>query len=210
MPSDPPSVENELRQLRAAPLDEALLVRLEACADGTWTRLSAVEQEMEQRLRGIAPARLSGALSASLESVLQGVPFQSAPPKIVRFPESSGQAPRRPVSWRAAAAAVALLGAAAGMLAPYDRGDRPSASAMPSSPSPSASAVSSAPLVPAAYKRGLREASDVGVVWHPGNQPHRLLKVVYQDRVTLKDPSGRTYHVEQPRTEYILVPAKTD
>jgi hypothetical protein len=28
--------------------------------------------------------------------------------------------------------------------------------------------------------------------------------------VTLKDPSGRTYQVEQPRVEYIFVPAKTD
>ena len=40
--------------------------------------------------------------------------------------------------------------------------------------------------------------------------PHRLLKVVYMDRVTLKDADGRTYQVEQPRIEYILVPATAD
>ena len=30
------------------------------------------------------------------------------------------------------------------------------------------------------------------------------------DLVTLKDAAGRTYQVEQPRVEYILVPAQTD
>jgi hypothetical protein len=34
--------------------------------------------------------------------------------------------------------------------------------------------------------------------------------VVYKDLVTLKDASGRTVQVEQPRVEYMLVPAKTD
>ena len=41
-------------------------------------------------------------------------------------------------------------------------------------------------------------------------QPQRVLKVVYMDRVTLKDSAGRTYQVEQPRVEYILVPATAD
>jgi hypothetical protein len=65
-------------------------------------------------------------------------------------------------------------------------------------------------LVPAGFDRGLSEASDEGVVWQSANRPHRVLKVVYQERVTLKDSAGRTYQVEQPRVEYILVPAKTD
>jgi hypothetical protein len=37
-----------------------------------------------------------------------------------------------------------------------------------------------------------------------------VLKFTYQDCATLRDDKGRTYQVEQPRVEYLLVPAKTD
>jgi hypothetical protein len=66
------------------------------------------------------------------------------------------------------------------------------------------------PLIPASFKRGLSEASDQGVIWQQDNQPHRVVKVVYQDRVTLRDASGATYQVEQPRVEYILLPTRID
>ena len=65
-------------------------------------------------------------------------------------------------------------------------------------------------LVPAGFNRGLSEASDEGVVWQANDQPHRVVKVVYIDKVTMKDGNGRTYQMERPRVEYILVPAKID
>jgi hypothetical protein len=65
-------------------------------------------------------------------------------------------------------------------------------------------------LIPASFKRGLSETRDEGVIWQTNEQPHRVLKVVYVDRATLKDAQGRTYQVEQPRVEYLLVPAQTD
>jgi hypothetical protein len=37
-----------------------------------------------------------------------------------------------------------------------------------------------------------------------------VVRVVYKDHVTLRDASGRTMEVEQPRVEYMLVPDKTD
>lgn len=208
MSLDPSSIENDLRQLRAATLDEALLARLEACADGTWTRLDPVELEFEQRLRGIAPARMSDSLMASLEAAVAGVPFVKEAPKIVPFPEREAKTSRQSRVWWSAAAAVALFGGLAGSLVPFGKMDKNVTDAHPSVPS-----IRSAPssqLIPAGVKRGLKEASDEGVIWQSSQQPHRVLKVVYQDRVTLKDASGKTWQVEQPRVEYILVPAKTN
>lgn len=208
MSSDPSSVENDLRQLSAAALDEQLLARLEACADGTWTRLGPVELEFEQRLRGIAPSRLPDSLMASLEAAVAGVPFVTEAPKIVRFPERDAKNSRQSRAWWSAAAAVALFGGLAGLLVPAGQAGKTVASGQAPAP-----LVNSAPvtgLVPAGLNRGLKEASDQGVIWQSSKQPHRVLKVVYQDRVTLKDASGKTYEVERPRVEYIIVPAKTD
>jgi len=208
MSSDSTSLESELQGLRAAPLDEALLARLEACADGSWTALDPVELEFEQRLRGMAPARMPESLMRSLESSVAGVPFTKDPPKIVRFPDRDVQPQRAPRSWWSAAAAVALLGGLAGMLVPAAKPGKEAVAA--SGSATSIRSAPAAPLIPAGFNRGLKEASDEGVIWQSSQRPHRVLKVVYQDRVTLKDASGKTYQVEQPRVEYILVPAKTD
>jgi len=212
MSSDPSSIENDLRQLRAAALDESLLARLEACADGRLTQLDPAELEFEKRLRGTPPARLSPDLMASLVTTVAALPFPAADPKIVRFPAAAEPQPSRHARqnrhWWGAAAAVALFGALAGWLVPAGNPSAPVADNKPAAPA--IRPVAPAPLVPAGFNRGLSEASDEGVIWHSNNQPHRVLKVVYQERVTLKDADGRTYHVEQPRVEYILVPAKTD
>jgi hypothetical protein len=73
-----------------------------------------------------------------------------------------------------------------------------------------AAAPASGELIPAGFNSGLSEAVDQGVIWQPDQQPHRVLKVVYKDCVTLKDANGGTYQVERPRVEYILVPADTN
>jgi hypothetical protein len=81
-----------------------------------------------------------------------------------------------------------------------------------STPAPP-SAVAKSPashLVPAGFRRGLSEASDQGVIWRSADQAHRVLKVVYKDSVTMRDAEGRIYQMEEPRVEYILVPARID
>ena len=211
MASDLSSIENDLRQLRAAALDESLLARLEACVDGSMTRLDPTELEFEQRLRGMTPARLSPEFMATLQASVAAVPFPVVEPKIVHFPvgESapSGHV-RHQRQWWGAAAAVALFGALAGWLIPGENPPQPVAGSRTATPEIRPAAP--APLVPASFNRGLSEATDEGVIWHSSQQPHRVLKVVYQERATLKDAAGRTYQVEQPRVEYILVPTKTD
>lgn len=211
MASDLSSIENDLRQLHAAVLDESLLARLEACADGCMTRLDPTEMEFEQRLRSMPPAQLTPEFMATLHATVAAVPFPAAEPKIVHFPVGksalSGHV-RHQRQWWGAAAAVALFGALAGWLVPGASPPQPLAGSRPGTPEIRPAAA--APLVPASFNRGLSEATDEGVIWHSSQQPHRVLKVVYQERATLKDAAGRTYQVEQPRVEYILVPTKTD
>ncbi len=207
---DPSTLEAELRKLQAAPLDEALLARLEASADDTWTELTHEERHFENLLREKAPARLSADFLSQLESVTTGVHFPMDE-KVILFP--NGSTPRtkrhnRPM-W-AAAAAVALIGAASALLVPTT--EKPVANTRSSngSAAPALAAATTNSFVPASFNRGLSEVHDEGVVWKSNKQPHRLVRVVYTDLVTLKDASGRTVEVEQPRVKYMLVPDKTD
>ena len=187
----------------------SLLARLEACATQTWTELTPEETRFEQRLQQAAPAQLPPALMASLEATVRGVPFPGEE-KILRFPEPLTAAPRTHRTWWRAAAAVALTGAVTALLVPTQHHAAKLTANPPTTHSTHSTRAPSDKLIPAGFNRGLSEARDEGVIWQSNDQPHRVLKVVYMDRVTLKDASGRTYQVEQPRVEYILVPAKTD
>lgn len=208
MSLDPTSLDSDLRRLSPAALDERLLERLDACTEGNWTELSPAELAFEKELRGYAPAALPAVLMDSLAAALSDVRFPNEE-KIVRFPHKQAVAPRRNRGWWSAAAAVALTGAITALMVPVKHEPGPVA-AVPQEPEITRPATAGSPLIPAGFKRGLSEASDQGVIWQPDHQPHRVLKVVYQDRVTLKDAAGATYQVEQPRVEYILVPARTD
>ena len=209
MTPDQLSLETELREFQAAVLDEALLLRLEAAADGTLTQLSHEEIRFEAFLRGTSPARLSPDFLAQLEAIVLEVPF-AVDEKIVLFPKANTSIHvrrQRPI-W-AAAAAVALIGAASALLVPSGRAPATVARQnTPASPPPVTRATGGN-LMPATFNRGLSEVHDEGVVWKSNNQPHSLVRVVYKDKITVtKD--GRTYQVEQPRVEYMLVPAKTN
>jgi hypothetical protein len=209
MTHDPSSLEAELRELQAAALDEALLLRLEAAAEGTLTRLTPDEIRFEELLHGISPASLAPDFLAKLETLVHEVPFP-ADEKIVLFPKANTTVhPRRKRPMWSAAAAVALIGAASALLMPS--GKAPVTAARQSAPvSPVVAQPTNGNFVPAAFDRGLSEVRDEGVVWKSNNQPHSVVRVVYKDKITLKDKNGRTFQVEQPRVEYMLVPAKTN
>lgn len=202
-------MEEELRKYLATPLDDALMSRLEAAADGTLTTLGHEELRFEERLRGISPSGLAPDFLASLQTIVRDVPFP-VDDKILLFPKAGAvrqRIKRRPM-W-SAAAAVALVGAAAALLIPMEGPARNFANhaAPPSGPG---AGVASGNLIPAGFNRGVSNIHDEGVVWKSNSQPHNLMRVEYVDRITLKDNDGREYQVEQPRTRYMLVPAKTD
>ena len=211
MNPEPPSLEAELRGLRAAPIDTDFLLRLEACAEGTLTQSGPEELRFEASLREIRPAKLDPALLADLEKIFHEVPFP-VDEKIVLFPKANTtkatQRRQQPI-W-AAAAAVALIGAASALLVPTAKPSgsvaaRPSFSNL----APSASVVANPAVVPASFNRGVSEVRDEGVVWR-NNQPHSVVRVVFKDQINAKDKDGRTYQVEEPRVQYMLVPAHTD
>jgi hypothetical protein len=207
MTPDQTLLEAELRELHAASLDEELLLRLEAAAEGTLTELGHGELRLEKLLRDASPTRLPAEFLSALESVLQGAPFP-VDEKIVLFPKANVSlkfARKRP-TW-AAAAAVALIGAATALLVPVNT---PTGETTARSGSPAFPKTSADNFIPASFNRGVRNVSDEGVVWKNDNQPHQLMRVEYVDKITLKDRNGRTYQAEQPRFRYMLVPARTD
>jgi hypothetical protein len=210
MPSDPRSLEEELLRVTPADLDDQLLERLDACTEETWTMPTPDEIRMEEKLRAVAPAALSPALMSSLESLAGGVPFPQDD-TIVRFPTPrTATAPRRQRGWWGAAAAVALTGAVTALLIPAGKVSQSISETTPREVRPDSAVRPGGKLIPATFNRGLSEASDQGVIWHSDEQPHRVLKFVYKDRATARDPEGHIYQIERPHVEYILVPAKTD
>lgn len=211
MSFDPSSIESDLGRLRASSLDESFLARLEACADDSWTAVAHTEAVYEQELKSHAPAPLPPALMQSLLTAVSTTQFPDQQ-NIVRFPhsrESASPAPRRQRSWWGAAAAVAIAGALSALMVPQGQKGQPNTASVHQAGSP-ASAASGSRFIPAGFARGLADASDEGVIWQKDNRPQRVLRVVYKDRVTLKDQNGKTYQVEQPRVEYIIVPATTN
>ncbi len=208
MSLDLSSLESDLRRLRPSPLDPPFLARLDSCITHHGTDLPLEISLLEQQLLAISPAKLPPTLHVSLESAVHGLPFPGGE-KIVTFPHSGVGPSRFFRSWWSAAAAVALVGAVTGLLMPSLHHSEPLAAAHPGAHAPRSSPATEE-LVPAGFKRGLSEAHVEGVIWPSNEQAHRVLKVVYMDRVTLKDASGRTYQVDKPRVEYILVPEKTD
>jgi hypothetical protein len=207
MHDDTSHLEAELLKLRPAGSHDQLIDRLEACALGDWSEPLDDELELEAKLRANSPASLDPALMTSLEAICTAIPFPKEK-NIVGFPKSKSRTPKSKRGQLAAAAAIALLGAASALLIPM-KGNNPAAAAS-NTPSSQAIQPSNAILTPASFKRGLTAASDEGVVWQSNQRPQRVLKFTYQDCATLRDDKGRTYEVEQPRVEYVLVPAKTD
>lgn len=217
MKHDHSSLEAELRALRAAPLDDALLARLEAAADGNLTETTPEELSFEHQLRATSPARLAPQHLYELEALFRDVPF-AVDEKIVLFPKSSVAKPavarRRPM-W-AAAAAVAVIGAATALMMPPASGPVQQLASQPVTTNPSPTSVApsmaadSSNLVPAGFDRGVSQVKDEGLVWKNDNQPHSLMRVDYVDKITLKDHMGRIYQVEQPGFRYMLVPTQTD
>ena len=208
MNSDPTSLEAQLREMRPMPLDASFLLRLEAAAEGTLAQPGPAEVHFERELAEHVPAAIPADLMARLEAATQDAPF-GEDGKIVPFPSASTPAARdvgnRPML--AAAAAVALIGAVSALVVPIGTPVKnPSSVAK----APASVTTPAANLLPATFNRGVSGISDEGVIWKSDNKPHSVIRVEYMDIITLKDKNGRTVQVEQPRVEYLMVPAKTD
>ncbi len=208
MTPDSRSLEADLLELQAVALDDRFLLRLEAAVEGSFTQLTPAEIGFEAALRSTAPAKLSADFLARLETVVQQQPF-ALNEKIVLFPKARNiqEPPQTRHAWRAVAA-VSLIAAASALWMPAAKTS--STLAVQTATTSAPTYANSSNFVPASFNRGLSEVHDEGIVWKSNKQPHSLVRVVYQDKITLKDAAGRTVQVEQPRIEYLLVPAQTD
>ncbi len=208
MTPDPSSIEQDLNKLIPAALDETLLDRLDACTSNSLTRLNPDEIQFEGLLLSNKPFSLPAALMTSLEAIVSTTAFPQNE-NILPFPKPRTTTRHVDRKWFAVAAAVALCGAITALLLPVQTKPRPLASSKPAPAAPHALQHPES-LVPASFNRELSEARDEGVVWRPNNNAQRVLKVVYKELRTYTAPDGRTYQIEQPRIEYILLPEKSD
>lgn len=208
MNQDPPPLDSALRELQCSSLDHALLDRLEGAAEGNWTELTREELQFEAFLRQTKPTAIGPDFLSRLETTTRGTHF-IIDEKIVLFPKDSHgtSTPKKYSTW-AAAAAVALIGAASALMLP-SRGPG-NATSRNATGSPSIATPLSPNFVPAGFNRGLSEVHDEGIVWKQNKQPQRLVRVVYMEKMTYKDASGRIVEVEQPKAHYVLLPEKTD
>jgi len=191
-------LEDAMRVLAPARVDARLLGRLHAALDEASMPVDEADMAFEAWLSAARPASVPAALIARLEDV--------AALEMVEMPVSDRIIPFRRY---AAAAAVALIGAVAAFLVPVGGvGDGPVADAEPAAPivAPMSGVRE---FIPAGYARGLSDARDEGVVWKD-NAPHRVLRIVYTDTITLRNESGEIVEVERPRVEYIVLPKKLD
>ena len=204
-------LEQALRDLAPAALDQDFLARLESAAEDQLLALTEAEIRFEKSLAGHAPMALSPGFMSRLEAVVAGVQFP-VDDKIVLFPKTAPlqkPAVRRNRPMWAAAAAVALIGASTALLQP-DRtpangtlAANPPAATTPPAPSPSN-------FTPYVFNTGFSDARDEGVSWHQADKPHRVVRVTYIDRITMRNAKGETFVVERPRTEIMLLPEKMD
>jgi hypothetical protein len=210
IPMNPDSTDFEtlLRSATPRALRPELRERLEACARGTWTSLSTAESRLESSLSSSPPAALSAALESRLLGIVQDTPFPQES-TIVPFPRRPHAVPARKAripAW--AAAAVAVAGGIAALLAPGFKAD-PSAPPSVRTATRPALSPQAASIQPVSFRSEITGLSD-GVAWHPDGTAHRIWKAEFRDHMTAKDQEGRTIEVTNPHVQYLLVPAETE
>lgn len=164
-------------------------------------------QQIEKMLEGIEPSRVPAGLIERIEIEAAAGRLGSAETadeteKVVPFPADSMRVTRVPApkyNWTwVAAAAVAVLGAVIAWVMP-DPGDHSSTVAG-----------ERATFTTNAARSAVNDVRDEGVVWNNAGQPLRKVRVVYLDKVILRNARGELVEVVMPRTEYVLVPERVD
>lgn len=213
-----PSIEEQqLSKLSPTTLDDGLLDRLTACAEGTNSELSIEEVDFEVSLRRIRPRNTPSALSTSLLATLSEAPF-AVDEKIVLFNgkgRTGAKSPKNNILRFniAAAAAVALLGSVAALMVPQNQTATPVLVGNGTPPAPYEEV--EFPYIPALSNDSFSTASlntnelgtsDEVVTWSYPMQSHRIMRPTYFD-----EPSGENnLHTNQTRLQYGIVPVSSD
>ena len=215
MDSEFQELEDTLKAMRPASPDAACLDRLLAAVEGRLQSSSVSISGIESRLAAMQPVALSAAASARMLETVSRVPFPVGE-NVVLFPgasKSSSKAAASRSPWYAAAAAVAVAGAFSALMVGGGSGVKRGITAGPLAEKESdvgRTAPKGGNIVSASRNSGLQDASDQGVRWTKEGKPMRVVRVIYRDRVKMKNGRGEIIEVEQPRVEYLMVPEKID
>jgi len=216
-------LERELAASEPSALDAALAERLGAALDGSLTRTPEVLRPVEEALGSLAPGSLPAGLLERLEESTAGVAFPIND-KVVAFPAPrevpAAAAPARGSGrrwgWIASAAAVALAGALSALLIdpagePVMAGGGGAArEPLVAGATGATGSIDPAAFQPAGFGSDLSGTDDLGVMWSDDEQPMRVVRVVYTDRIEFLNDKGERAVLEVPRVEYFVVPEKVD
>ena len=161
-------------------------------------------QPLERELAALMPAKVPSRLIERIAAGVAALP-DPAHAKLLPFPLDARRSPAARsgyTGWWAAAAAIALLGSVAALLAP-DRAAAPAVATGNLAPAPPAKFDK---FVPAGLRTGVSEVADEGVMRANDHDAYRRVRVVYLEHVILVNERGERIVVEQPRVEYLLVP----
>ncbi|WP_193213923.1 hypothetical protein [Luteolibacter marinus] len=206
------TLEDTLKGMRPVAPDAACLDRLLAAVEGRLQVPGVSTAGVVSKLSAMQPAGLTDAMTERMVATVSKVAFP-IDEKVVLFPggsrAESKPGHRRP--WFAAAAAVAMAGAFSALMMDGP-GTVPPAKPVAeiSARGPAAAPRDPGAFVNASFGSGLEEAKDEGVKWTADGRPVRRVRVIYRDRVQLRDANGRTFEAEVPRVEYLEVPEKID
>ncbi|GHC55751.1 hypothetical protein [Roseibacillus persicicus] len=162
-------------------------------------------KQLEEELRGFAPSPMSGDVLARMVEAMdrweeaEGETVEETSGKVVPFPREEKSSSWRPM-W-AAAAAVAVLGAAMGVLLP--EGESPQVTAMSNlGPVP---VLRQASLVPVNVQRKVR-SMDAGMVSNKDGMEYQLIRVVRQEEADFKGGGDVGLKISRPKVDYYVVP----
>lgn len=200
-------------------------------------------QDLETHLGQLAPAGISSDMVTRMAEAMdrwhEYVPLEE---KLVPFgdrEESTSEKSKGFTHGRkssgygmfAAAAAVALLGAAAALIMPHmnepsaggtvaDTGistDQPSVpprAVVMDSRNLHSVDVTNAPrdawVEPGSLSHNITNTVDAGVMITRDNVPHRSIRIEYVDRIKVIDEEGREIEINRPGVQYMLIPVKTN
>ena len=169
-------------------------------------------KELEEELRGFAPSPISSEVVSRMVKAMEkwedvdseDESYQELPDsgKVISFPASKGE--RNSNNWKpmwAAAAAVAMMGAAVGAIFPKEQGDGVTAMTdMGTVP-----ALRQASLVPVNIQRKV-SSLDTGVMSNEDGTEYQVIRVTRQEEADFRSQNNVGLKISRPKVDYYIVP----
>lgn len=175
-------------------------------------------RDLEDQLGKLSPMAMPEDMLARMEKAMERWnEFTPVEEKIVPFSSNgAGHSSGRFHIW-ASAAAVALIGAVSAVLImPGNRAGNGSTDVAVAAPEPSQQMDAQLPSLaqPAnvvgvnnsKFDTKITDEPSYSITYDAEGKPHRLVKVRFEDEITLYDDKGRPVKVKKPRIEYYMVP----